>query len=678
MPKVELYINLQLCDLTGSEQIEVDYTSFDISKIGSRGGARSYSFNLPKTNRNKAVLENPEIVNNLSTLPYTRLPCRILVDGIDVQIRFAEIESAGSVYAVRVYGANSDFFARLGESKISDLDFSEFNHYWTMANTVASRLNTGGYIYALIDYHEDSPNFACNNDNAVLRIDYLPPSFFVNTILEKIFSTLLLTLENEVEEDSANLISPYFGVPLVRNLDGKRYEGNFELDLGITSGIQLISIPPAGALTPIFFNVLNSTPQNYFLAGTNGSDNKFYFADAITLDIDFFLVIDNPDFFPCDVYVEYVYTVLGNPNMLGHFIINTLPGVHNYSYQITVSVKPENPENTALPNISFRAYPLNIPSSLTLLNGSQVAFSNVTIDTPLTTSYRNPIAPQGYLTVSSILPDLTQTEFIKNYMLLFGLIPIVNEVTNTVKFVKFDSITSNLHLAYDWSNKIDFSEPHEVKFMLNDYAQKNNLKWAEDGNEPIPVNANGIIEISNNNLELEKDIVEMDFAPTNTNFRLNGLGGGNRILPQIGIYRQGELANQKVPRLLQLTKKTAAEWGLSIYGMQYDDSVPANSTGVADNIPVCHFIDIAESFNLGFGNNIIENYYGSIAAIIGKLKVVRELVRLNAADLSDIDFTRPVWIAKHESYFYISSIKGFSYTENKSTIVELVKLNING
>ena len=56
MPKVELYINLQLCDLTGSEQIEVDYTSFDISKIGTRGGARSYSFNLPKTNRNKAIL----------------------------------------------------------------------------------------------------------------------------------------------------------------------------------------------------------------------------------------------------------------------------------------------------------------------------------------------------------------------------------------------------------------------------------------------------------------------------------------------------------------------------------------------------------------------------------------------------------------------------------------------
>ncbi len=261
-------------------------------------------------------------------------------------------------------------------------------------------------------------------------------------------------------------------------------------------------------------------------------------------------------------------------------------------------------------------------------------------------------------------------------MLLFGLIPIVNEATNTVSLVKFNSVTSNLHLAYDWSNKIDFSEPHEVKFMLNDYAQKNNLKWAEDGNEPIPVDSNGVIKINNKNLELEKDIVEMDFAATNANFRLNNLGTGDRIMPQIGIYKQSELTISKVPRLLQLTKKTAAEWGLSVLGMQYDDST--SGVGVADNIPVCHFIDIAESFNLGFGNNIIENYYSSIAAIIGKLKVVRELVRLNAADLSDIDFTRPVWIQKHESYFYISSIKGFSYTENKSTIVELVKLNING
>jgi len=672
MPKVELYINLQLCDLTGSEQIEVDYTSFDISKIGTRGGARSYSFNLPKTNRNKAVLENPEIVNNLSTLPYTRLPCRILVDGVDVQIRFAEIESAGSVYAVRVYGANSDLFTALADVKLYDLDFSEFDHVWTMSNVVASRLNTGGYIYALIDYHEDSPNFACNNDSANIRVDYMPPSFFVNTILQKIFDVAGYTLENEVEEDSENLLMPlHFSAVEAAPFITEKYEGVMEIiaDMEVPSvqgGIQYFAFDTVSAYTGLYYDF------PYYVPNTNHRalriEDNMQFKMILSIDLN---ITDAVNFVTINIKSYYSDGTLWNSAVVP-VAQNLSVGIHTIThdlYPTTVQIVQREIYYTV--EFSNNAYAFGSSSSYFVNNTSTVTVSEVVY-------WGRLLRYNQFLNVSAIMPDMTQTTFIKNYMLLFGLIPIVNEATNTVKFVKFDSVTSNLHLAYDWSDKIDYSEPHEVKFMLNDYAQNNYFKWSEDGGEPVPVDANGVIQINNRNLELEKDIVEMDFAATNANFRLNNLGVGNRILPQIGIYMQSELSNKKVPRLLQLTKKTAAEWDLSYLGMQYDDGNPSNSTGVADNIPVCHFIDINEPFNLGFGNNILANYYQAIAAIITRLKVVRELVRLSAADLSDIDFTRPVWIKKHEAYFYISSIKGFSYTENKSTIVELVKLNING
>jgi len=125
MPHVQLYINDQLLDLKGDESIEVDYTIFDITKIGSRGGARSYEFQLPKTNQNKSVLENPEMVNNLSEVPYTRLPCLILVDGVDVLIRFAEVSSVKDAYNIRVYGSNSDLFSELGNHKLYEIDFGD-------------------------------------------------------------------------------------------------------------------------------------------------------------------------------------------------------------------------------------------------------------------------------------------------------------------------------------------------------------------------------------------------------------------------------------------------------------------------------------------------------------------------------------------------------------------------
>ena len=97
---VQLYINNQLCDLKGDESIEVDYSIFDISKIGSRGGARSYEFQLPKTNNNKLILENPEIVNNLSIIPYSRLDARVFVEGVDVLIRFAEVSKVKDAYKI--------------------------------------------------------------------------------------------------------------------------------------------------------------------------------------------------------------------------------------------------------------------------------------------------------------------------------------------------------------------------------------------------------------------------------------------------------------------------------------------------------------------------------------------------------------------------------------------------
>ena len=672
MPKVELYINLQLCDLTGSEQIEVDYTSFDISKIGTRGGARSYSFNLPKTNRNKAVLENPEIVNNLSTLPYTRLPCRILVDGVDVQIRFAEIESAGSVYAVRVYGANSDLFVALNDVKLYDLDFSEYDHIWTMSNVVASRLNTEGYIYALIDYHSDSPNFACNNDSANLRIDYMPPSFFVNTILQKIFDVAGYTLENEVETDSENLIMPlHFSAVEAAPFIAEKYEGV----LNIAASMEVPSIQ--GNVEYYAFDSVSSYTGNYYdfpyyLPNTNiralRVEDNMQFKMSLSIDLTITDPVNLISILVRSYYSDGTLWFTANVPVAQNLSV----GSHTITLDVTpVTIQPVQREVYYTVGFFNSGFAFGSSASYTVQNTSTITISEVVY-------LGNLLRYNQFLNVSAIMPDMTQTTFLKNYMLLFGLIPIVNEATNTVSLVKFNSVTSNLHLAYDWSGKLDYSEPHEVKFLLNDYGQNNYLKWSEDGDEPVPVDATGIIQINNRNLELEKDIVEMDFAATNANFRLNNLGTGDRIMPQIGIYKQSELTISKVPRLLQLTKKTAAEWDLSYLGMQYDDGNPSNSTGVADNIPVCHFIDINEPFNLGFGNNILANYYQAIAAIITRLKVVRELVRLNAADLSDIDFTRPVWIQKHEAYFYISSIKGFSYTENKSTIVELVKLNING
>jgi hypothetical protein len=678
MPKVELYINLQLCDLTGSEQIEVDYTSFDISKIGSRGGARSYSFNLPKTNRNKAVLENPEIVNNLSTLPYTRLPCRILVDGIDVQIRFAEIQSAKDVYAVRVYGANSDLFAKLKDKKLWDLDLSEYDHRWNLTNVLDSRLNREGYIYAVIDYHEDSPNFAINNDNRVVRIDYMPPSFYVNTLLEKIFSEAGYEFVNEIEDDTALLIMPlHFKEFELAPFVSEKYAGEIyitsRMEIPADNGVErFFAFDGINNYSGSYYNFPYYVPANFW---SSIPARAILFQDRILL------------FMSCSFQVTFTNAF----NWLGvTFTLHDFNGVvlknDSFDYQ-------NNPVGTSTITIDFPCInPFFVPGNnyysrefyytvhffnkgvFLGYSGSIYLEDTSTITIEEVRHFGELLAFNNYLQLNTIMPDMTQGDFLKNYILLFGLSPIINEQTNTVTLRKFDSIINKLGNGYDWSNKVDNTEIEEITYMMDNYAQNNNFLWMKDGDEPKPVDADSIIIINNKNLELEKDIFELDFSATNANYRLNTLGVGDNIVPQIGIYNQGEWSNEKNMRFLNLVFKTSSDIGGS---MTYDDGV-GTQLDFNDNIPFTYFISLTESWNLGFGNNILSNYYQAIINVISRLKILKVYVRLSAADISQLDFSRPVWIAKHESYFYISSIKGFSYTENKSTIVELVKLNING
>jgi hypothetical protein len=654
MPKVELYINSQLCDLTGEEQIEVDYTSFDISKIGSRGGARSYSFNLPKTNLNKSVLENPEMVNNLSQIPYTRLPCLILVDGIDVQIRFAEIESAGSVYAVRVYGANSDLFAELKDKKAWDIDLKDYNHYWIFDTVYESRLNTEGYIYPVIDWQSDSPNFAINNDNKVVRNDFMLAALFYNTVLERIFRDTNYTLVNEVEADTANLLIA--SGQARRNEDMGRYEASISTDMA-TGNL------PAGAFNIIFYTT-PSADYDYGYWNDISLALGASFIDDIDVDINVDFEIRNNLGIPLDLVLR-VHDAFG--------VINT--------YTVNILAGATIPYNISLPNTEMRANG-NVYAGIFIdmqassgtagaieILTSTITFSNVVLvaERP-NEAYSHFGSREGFVTPSSIMPDVTQVEIFKNYLLMFGLIPSVNEITKVVTLVAFDKLISNLSRAYDWSDKLDFSQEAETKFLLDNYAQNNWFRYKQDGEEIKPAGTDGNIQIANGNLELEKDIVQLIYAGTNMVTRLE-----DNVVPNIGVYLGGVKQDSREPRVLILDNKTPADIGGNV---TYDDTT--STQVLSDTIPMCYFILDGKVLNLGFQNNLLPSYYELISDVLNRVKITTMLVRLSAADISTIDFTRPVWIQKHEAYFYISSIKGFSYTENKSTIVELVKLNING
>jgi len=663
---LQILINNQIIDLSGSESIEADYSIFDISKIGSRTGARTYSFTVPKTNRNRTVLDSPEVINNLSSVPYTRLPCLVLVDGIDVQIRFCEIESVKEGYNLRLYGGNSDLFATLKEVKCSDLDLSAYDHYWNLETIVASLGNTEGYIYGLIDYHLDSPNSFINNDNRVVRADYILPSVFYNTVLNLIFAGTDYTLINDVEEDTENLVLP-FHKELIRDTQGTRYEAT----LSSSDTFAILDVANGGP-TALSFQSVVSQGANYFVAPMTA--DEIYFADEVSLRATLTLSItsiDAPGVYN-DCILSYGYTnrdtIGGGGVGTGQVTFSVGGGTAEYEIEIDFTLKQALTDGYVYLEF-FLVAPFGLNGVFTLNAGTTIEFSNVVIDKPLGFVY-DPVVPNtfDYITPASIIPDVTQMDLVKAYLQMFGLLPIVNDVAKTVRLVEFDTILANIGSAYDWSELVDFTEDYELKFVFDEYGQRNYFRYKQDSDEEKVLGTDGSILINNTNLELEKEVVELIFAGTRGVQRCVNNG-----VSQIGIFENGEYSSEREPRVLNVLRKSNADFGGDLI---LKDTVDTETySGV---VPLPYFILGGEDFNLGFGNNLLANYYELLTNVLSRAKILKVNVRLSAADVSVLDFSIPVYIAAFESFFYISSIKGFSYTESRSTEVELVKLNIHG
>jgi hypothetical protein len=71
--------------------------------------------------------------------------------------RLLQVQVSGENMSYELYliGELGGFAAKLGSSKLEELDFSEYNHDYTIANILASKANVGmgaGYVYPLIDY----------------------------------------------------------------------------------------------------------------------------------------------------------------------------------------------------------------------------------------------------------------------------------------------------------------------------------------------------------------------------------------------------------------------------------------------------------------------------------------------------------------------------------------------
>jgi len=655
---LQLFINGEQCDLKGDENISIDYAMFSIEDISKRKGSRSFTVELPKTLNNDRIFKVSGIINNSTTLPYEKLTARLLDKGVDLKIKFAELTSVKKGYSINLYGDNAGFFDIIKNAMLTDLDLSDLNHQWNIATVFASRLNDTGYIYPIINYGIDEN--VMGNVERKFPFGFALPAVYLDTILPRICSQNGYTLVNSMLDDT-----DYTDNPIILPATGLVFANKYNATFALNTFSSSVAVPsPFGNVNIINVDSIVSYTGNWYSLPYNSQYNRgaivssgkgFAIGDVFTCKFRIEIEVNNTS----SVDLPLRLNLTGTPDAYnsGSTQISfnwCSAGTHTYVIEGTLN----DDINQWLGFTTKMIFPIG---------DSRLIVGAGTLEISEADAF-NIIYPDAVVEVAAFLPNMKQSDLLRNYCQMFCLLPVVDEDNKTVTLTNFNQIEANINSAVDWSVKLDLTDSPEVKFLVDEYAQRNWFKWLKDEEEQQVNGTNWILGIPNENLQLEKDIIELQFASSYSDLQLLDIP-----VPRIGIFETLEYKKERKPRMLILYRKAPNDF-TDTSDFYYTDPLtnPAYTiSGSSATIPLCRFIETEFDYNLGFGNSL-NVYQRAVKNIVDNYKSVTCALRLNASDINQLDFMNPVWVKYFNSYFYISKISGYNGT--KSTQVELIKL----
>jgi len=200
MIRTEIYIEDQLIDLLKDIGTDFTYTIDDVRDFGSRNTSFSRTISIPATATNNKILGfafdlgtsteyNADLPNvNANFTPAQAAKCEVFIDKIQIfkgVIRILEIVMNKGIieYQCAVFGELGGFITELGNRRLEDLDFSEYNHTWNVTSITNSwnTINGSGYYYPLIDYG----NVSSNKDD--FSVSAFRPALYAKEYIEKTF-----------------------------------------------------------------------------------------------------------------------------------------------------------------------------------------------------------------------------------------------------------------------------------------------------------------------------------------------------------------------------------------------------------------------------------------------------------------------------------------------------------
>jgi len=678
----EIFINNQLVD-TQEADIVLSVQALTFDQLGSRRGSYSNVFDLARTNENKSLFDNCDIVTSLTSIPYQKNSCQIFIDGQLIVDGSAIILASKTTYRLYITAGNTDFFKSIGSIKLIDVDLVEYDHLYSGPNVTARRETVAGFVYPNIDY--GFFEFA-EPDQTSYSFRFFQPSFWAKTILEKAIFDLGYTLQGAILDTLSFRSLVVLCRGAVSDLLDSLAQYTFTIDFNQLTGAtnEKISFPNRVSDTSGLYAA--NTDAGHFTYTPNIEDRQ-----EARFEINFTgkVITNLPRVYTnATVFVDLlIYNASGTllltlttsvvfeDRFFGPFNIYRAPSSGTLERDLNFTYPSSRTDVSAFTNLE------NSTSDLTTLRFGWQVRSNRAGEGLKRLRFENleftiNQVPQGGTRIdgpnipinvraANVLPSSpTVGDLLLTIANLEGIIIQVDETTKKIHTAKIDNLRTNKAKALDWSDKLDLTEDPEIGYQLEGFAQRNFYEFKGDEKDQLlqPNSGRGSFLVDNVNLEPEKSVFKSKFSPvpslpTFQGSRVMGrvFTGDKYTFDGFNYNLNAEIKIEEfAPRLAILA---AAEASLDIIIGENEINYEVNAGA------------------LSFERALRDNYQ-LLDTVFVNTKVVEALFLLNLSDVRDLDFTVPVYVDFFGDFFYIEQIKQFKVNRRESCFVRLIKLGI--
>jgi hypothetical protein len=642
----------------------------NLKDISTRNGAYTNNFKVPITNVTRQIVDSAEVVVSFAGNAYKKLKAEIIIEDLTIVNGFAVLEDTKDEYSFRVFSGNTSFNNAIKSLELTDIE-AELNlldHEHTYANVFARRSNTDGLIYPNIDY-----GWLEYFTGSLRRLDWkwVYPSVYAAYILDAAIRKLGYNKSGSFwnSSDYKDFAVPCLGIVQSDFAGFVDYSYSFQKGF-ITGDSKQISFP-----------VKNSDTNNLYQDSTIGSEiiRVFNFPEPVTSDTKFKLELT------------------GKINV-GYRMVYGLPLEHDTTYAISLEIRHKGTNvfignfydaqfRTKPASFFFKTFGLNEvitdPSNINLIDstnhvliwrlrsvsGSQtnvdlLSFDNVNFKL---TQYKEDVEFSGISIINS-LPKIKIADLFKAILNINGVFFIVDETEKTIRAIYLNEIIQNKSKAYDWSDKIDLSESPELKYRMDEYGQNSIFNYEnEEGDKWLDANPKyfeGILNMPDETLPLNTNLIEVPFSPVYVGLTANRRTAMGKIFTGDKYVFDGLAYNLDPNAKVQKFEKRLVKLVNSQTDIRITDNLAADGTQKFSR-------EVTESISF---DKVIPERYGLIKSIGSQTKIITQAFRLNASDIYNFDFSRPVYVAYFGEYFFVNEIKQFKLNKNESTDVELIRI----